>query len=277
MPGSKPATDMCRIAAYTGPAIPLENIIVRPAHSLLSQSQHACEAKLAVNGDGFGIAWYNGTDPRPGLYRDVLPAWADGNLTSLCRMVHAPLFLSHVRASTIGETSRANCHPFTSGNWSFCHNGQIPHFAAIRRRMETSLPDDLYAQRRGTTDSEVVFLSLLAHGLDHDPLAAVSSVLRQIGPETQAGPIRLTCVFSDGVTLYAFRHASDGHCPTLYCGTALDTGGMAFASEPLCSTPGRWAALVPDRLYALNAQHGASNLGPILTTQDKRQAAAALS
>ncbi|MFT5067032.1 MAG: hypothetical protein ACI9TA_002659, partial [Reinekea sp.] len=43
----KVATDMCRIAAYTGPEIPLENIIVRPAHSLLEQSQHASEAKLA--------------------------------------------------------------------------------------------------------------------------------------------------------------------------------------------------------------------------------------
>jgi predicted glutamine amidotransferase len=43
---------MCRIAAYVGPAIPLENIIVRPKHSLLQQSQPATEAKLAVNGTG---------------------------------------------------------------------------------------------------------------------------------------------------------------------------------------------------------------------------------
>ena len=87
---------MCRIAAYSGPAIPLENIIVRPAHSLLDQSQHASEAKLPVNGDGFGIAWY-GDDDRPGLYRDVLPAWADGNLTSLCRMVLVPIHRAHPR------------------------------------------------------------------------------------------------------------------------------------------------------------------------------------
>ena len=73
---------MCRIAAYIGPSIPLENIIVRPTHSLLEQSQHATQAKLAVNGDGFGIAWYD-RDAEPGVYQDVLPAWADGNLTSL--------------------------------------------------------------------------------------------------------------------------------------------------------------------------------------------------
>ena len=99
---------MCRIAAYTRPAIPLENIVVRPAHSLLTQSQHANEAKLAVNGDGFGIAWY-GDDTRPGLYRDVLPSWADGNLLSLCRMMRSSQFIAHVRAGTVGETSRANC------------------------------------------------------------------------------------------------------------------------------------------------------------------------
>ena len=38
---------MCRIAAYVGPEIPLENIIVRPKHSLLAQSQNATEAKLS--------------------------------------------------------------------------------------------------------------------------------------------------------------------------------------------------------------------------------------
>ena len=35
---------MCRLAAYTGPEIPLENIIVVPRHSLLEQSQSATEA-----------------------------------------------------------------------------------------------------------------------------------------------------------------------------------------------------------------------------------------
>lgn len=107
---------MCRIAAYIGPSIPLENIIVRPTHSLLERSQHATQAKLAVNGDGLGIAWYD-RDAEPGGYRDVLPAWADGNLTSLCRMVRSRLFIAHVRASTVGETTRQNCHPFSYGRW----------------------------------------------------------------------------------------------------------------------------------------------------------------
>ena len=250
---------MCRIAAYTGPAIPLENIIVRPAHSLLSQSQHATEAKLAVNGDGFGIAWYGAGD-QPGLYRDVLPAWADGNLTSLCRMVHSPLFIGHIRASTVGETSRANCHPFSNGRWSFCHNGQVPHFARIRRRLEAALPDDLFAARRGTTDSEMIFLTMLANGLDTDPQAALRATLNLIGPAGDEGPVRLTVVFSDGQKLFAFRHASDGVCPTLYVSGVLDHGGRALASEPLCGQPDRWTAVPVDTLCTVSAA-GAAMLG----------------
>lgn len=243
---------MCRIAAYTGPDIPLENIIIRPAHSLLQQSQHAAEAKLTVNGDGFGIAWY-GAGPVPGLYRDVLPAWADDNLTNLCRMVQSHQFIAHIRASTVGETSRSNCHPFRQDKWSFCHNGQIPHFAQIRRHLEGLLPDDLYQLRRGTTDSEMIFLLMLSHWLDADPLAAVKATLADIGPATQAGPVKLSCVFSDGDTLYAFRHASTGAAPTLYVSGVLDNGGRAVASEPLCGMADKWTALPTDTLCRVTA------------------------
>lgn len=243
---------MCRIAAYTGPAIPLENIIVRPKHSLLTQSQHATEAKLAVNGDGFGISWY-GEDHAPGLYRDVLPAWADGNLTNLCRMVRSHRFIAHIRASTVGETSRANCHPFTYKNWSFCHNGQIPHFARIKRQMTAALPDHLFDQRRGTTDSEMIFLTLLAHGLEIDPMAAIRATLADIGPANESGAVKLTCVFSDGQALYALRYASSEDAPTLYVSGVLDNGGRAVASEPLCGVADRWTALPCDTLCTVTA------------------------
>lgn len=244
---------MCRIAAYTGPAIPLENIVVRPVHSLLEQSQHASEAKLAVNGDGFGIAWYDDRGAL-GVYRDVLPAWADDNLINLCRMVRAPLFIAHIRASTVGETARVNCHPFASGRWSFCHNGQIPHFRSIRRRMMAALPEELFENMRGTTDSEMIFLTMMANGLAEDPQRALALTLDQIGPEADDGPTKITCVFSDGETLYGFRHASRGSAPTLYVSQGLDHGGRAVASEPLCGMAQRWTAVPQDTLCKVTAQ-----------------------
>ncbi len=244
---------MCRIAAYTGPDIPLENIITKPVHSLLEQSQHATEAKFAVNGDGFGVGWYNAAGDL-GIYRDVLPAWADDNLMNLSRMVCSGLFLAHVRASTMGETSRVNCHPFRYQNWAFCHNGQIPHFKAIRRQMLADLPDALFEALSGSTDSELLFLTLLANGLGTDPEAAIATTLAALGTDLEAAATKLTCVFSDGKTLFAFRYASKGIAPTLYVSGALDHGGRAVASEPLCGVSLRWTEVPANMLCRVTAQ-----------------------
>ena len=245
---------MCRLAAYTGPEIPLENIIVVPRHSLLDQSQNATEAKLAVNGDGFGISWY-GHGREPGQYRDVLPAWSDGNLTSICRMVRSSLFLAHVRASTNGETSRVNCHPFSYENWSFMDNGQIHDFNRIRRDLEATLPDDLYCARRGTTDSEMLFLLLLANGLDTSPVTACETVISMIQSfqGKRDKPNRMACVFSDGQDLYGFRHSCDRHSPSLYVSGTLDNEGRAIVSEPLDGDVRNWSSIPEDNMATLSA------------------------
>jgi len=244
---------MCRLAAYRGPSIALEDVIVRPAHSLLEQSHAAVEAKLRTNGDGFGIAWYGcGRGSIPGQYRDVLPAWSDGNLPSLCRMIESPLFLAHVRASTVGETARANCHPFVHGRWSFMHNGQIPHVATSRRPLEATLPDALYDARRGTTDSELLFLLMLANGLDADPFAAIARTLAQVDAHHREdmAATRITCVLGDGERLFAFRHATDRRSPGLYAGSWGE--GTVLASEPLDGQADRWTRIEPDRVAVLS-------------------------
>lgn len=246
---------MCRLAAYLGPAVPIAHVVVDPAHSLLEQSQHANEAKLAVQGDGFGFAWYD-EGAGPGLYRDVLPAWSDGNLLSLCKMIRSPLFLAHVRASTTGETTRLNCHPFAHRHWSFMHNGQVPDIDRIRRTLEALLPDDLYLARRGTTDSELIFLLLMAHGLEDDPAEAVRAVVVLLKAHSCYGhgcdaAVRLTCVMSDGESIHAFRHSSDAHAPSLYAAKTRE-GGWILASEPLDPETLTWTALAPDMLVTLS-------------------------
>ena len=258
---------MCRIAAWVGAPRALEEVIVRPAHSLLEQSQHAEEAKLSVNGDGFGFAWYDGDQPLPGLYRDVLPAWSDGNLPSLCRMIRAPLFLAHVRASTMGETARTNCHPFTFQNWSFCHNGQIPAFPNLRRKLEEALPDDLYAARRGSTDSEMLFLTLLANGLRSDPAVALRRTFDALRPGPGQAPNRATVIFSEGHSVFACRHASDNRAPTLY--SQMDhNGGHVLASEPLDGNAENWTLLPTEQLITFS-----SGVAPTMVPLDQRQAA----
>ena len=245
---------MCRLVAYCGPSIPLENIVIKPNHSLLIQSQVAEEAKLAVNGDGFGLAWYDFPNNKsgeshvpnmqPALYKEIMPAWANPNLLHLCRAISAPVFLAHVRASTFGGASYQNCHPFTHGRWSFVHNGQIGGFGKLRRKLESLLPDDLFAARLGITDSELLFLLIVSHGVADDPARACSDAINQIAQIHDAegcrSPLRLTFVLTDGTCLYGCRYSSDGRSPTLYLCADLDHGGSVLASEPLDGDDYHW-------------------------------------
>ena len=152
---------MCRLAAYLGEPLFLEELIAKPRHSLMHQSLRAEEAKVVTNGDGFGVGWY-GEREEPGVYRDATPAWADDNLLALSQTLRSRLFFAHVRAATSGANSRQNCHPFRHGRYLFMHNGQIGGYGLLRRTLESWLPDTLYNARRGATDSELLFLLAMA-------------------------------------------------------------------------------------------------------------------
>ncbi len=227
---------MCRWAAYIGPEIFLEEIITRPCHSLIYQSQHACESKTEVNGDGFGVAWY-GARREPGLFRDTYPAWSDPNLTSLAGHVQSPLFLTHVRASTGSATSRNNCHPFVEDRWCYMHNGQIGGYDHLRKQIDQMIPDALYPARKGATDSEALFLIALGAGLAENPKRAMEQTvfrMEALARDQGCAPyMRCTAAFSDGDSLYAVRYASDRFAPSLYYRKSERFGGYALVSEPL--------------------------------------------
>lgn len=245
---------MCRWAAYIGEEVFLEDIVTAPCHSLIAQSHRAQEAKTAMNADGFGLAWYGGRT-EPGLYRDILPAWSDPNLKSLCRQIRSGLFLAHVRASTGGATSRMNCHPFVANRWSFMHNGQIGGFEKIRRRLESCISDTCYDQLEGTTDSELFFIMMLDEGLQRDPHGALARATAEVLDVQRGAGIapsfKLTAAFSDGETLHAVRYSTDEHAPTLY--TAAIAGGRCLVSEPFDPAGGEWQAIPPGSFVTLSA------------------------
>jgi predicted glutamine amidotransferase len=204
----------------------------------------AREAKAVVNGDGCGIGWYS-RRPEPGLYRSIMPAWADPNLASLCKQIESPLFFAHVRAATSGEVAPSNCHPFVFGNHLFMHNGQVGDYALLRRRVDNLIPDDLYPLRHGTSDSEAIFLAAAARGLGDEPIGAVGSVLGEVmammkEAKTKA-PLRFAAVHSDGRSLYAYRWASDDHPPSLYWSRV--EGGTVIASEPFGDAHDTWTQM----------------------------------
>lgn len=232
---------MCRWIAYRGRPVFIEDVVVKPGHSLVDQSLHASEGKTQTNGDGFGLGWY-GEREEPGLYREIRPAWSDENLKAICAQVRSPLFFAHVRAATGTATTRANCHPYAHGRWLFMHNGQVGGYAGLRRRIESLIPDDLYLGRNGSTDSEAIFLSALARMDRLNPAAAVVSVLADVKDMMQAAnvraPLRFTSALTDGRDVYAFRWACDDKAPTLYW--RQTDGDLCVVSEPYDSERGCW-------------------------------------
>jgi ergothioneine biosynthesis protein EgtC len=236
---------MCRFVAYLGEPIFLEELIAKPSHSLVRQSLRAQQAKASTNGDGFGIGWY-AERTEPAVYREILPAWSDENLQSLAATVRSGLFFAHVRAATGGGISRHNCHPFRHERWLFMHNGQIGGYGEVRRALEALLPDALYAQRRGATDSELLFLmamTLIEQG--EPPQSAVPAVLTRVASMlAERGirePLRFAATLADGQRIHAFRIASDGRPPTLYA--LHGERGTIVASEPLGDEAAGWQAL----------------------------------
>lgn len=237
---------MCRWVAYRGQPVFLSSVITEPCHSLIHQSLHAAEAKTVTNGDGFGLGWY-GEHREPGLYKELRPAWGDENLMHLARQIRSPLFFAHIRASTGTATSRANCHPFARGRYMFMHNGQIGGWGQVRRALEALIPDDVYEDRAGTTDSEALFLAALGRGIDKDPVGAIGRVLSEVSQIMERAGItqalRFAAILSDGTDIWAFRWSSDLHSPTLYWKQV--NGALMVVSEPLDDTPDNWK-LVPE-------------------------------
>lgn len=227
---------MCRWAAYTGSPIYLSTLVSDPDHSLIEQSKHADECKTTTNGDGVGMAWYD-TRPIPGLYRDVLPAWSDQNVLSLAHQIQSRLFLAHVRATTGSAVTRDNCHPFAVGRWTFMHNGQVGGYDQIKRSVESLITDEFYRLRRGSSDSEALFLAAMSYGMEQDPLRAMRMAVgafEALSKHTGCRPyMRVAAAMSDGETLYAVRYASDDRAPSLYYHWDPVSRGWVVVSEPL--------------------------------------------
>lgn len=241
---------MCRFLAYSGDAIFLEDLVCKPRHSLVRQSLQASEAKTATNGDGFGVGWYGERDT-PGVYRECMPAWSDENLLALCATVRSHLFMAHVRAATGGGVSRQNCHPFHLGRYLFIHNGQVGDFPRLRRRMEAQLPDELYDLRRGATDSELLFLLMMARvqagaGVEEAMLQVLSTTVAAALADGITAPLRFSAALADGRQLWALRWASDDRPPSLYI--KPQPGGWAIASEPLGDDAEAWSPLARNEL-----------------------------
>jgi glutamine amidotransferase len=159
---------MCRLMAYKGTPIVIDNLLYRPKNSLINQSLHAREIEEPLNGDGFGIGWYvREVNSEPITFVSVNPAWSNRNLRSLAPRIRTDCMIAHVRAASVGEVSESNCHPFQYKNLLMAHNGGIEEFGLVKRKIREPLSDELYNWIKGQTDSEHIFAYLLNYLFKH--------------------------------------------------------------------------------------------------------------
>jgi predicted glutamine amidotransferase len=227
---------MCRWLAYSGSPVLLEDLLLKPEHSLIDQSLHSRMGATTTNGDGFGLGWY-GVGDTPGVFHSVEPAWNDRNLKDLARHLVSPIVFAHIRASTGGAIQQTNCHPFRHGKWLWMHNGLIRDFATVKRDLAFAVDPSLYPEIEGSTDSELFFYLALTFGLENDPTTAVETA---VGLIEETGlkhgvelPIQMTVATTDGESVWAFRYSSEGASRTLFYSTLLETLQAEYPDNPV--------------------------------------------
>lgn len=227
---------MCRWLAYYGSPVRLEDLLVKPDHSLIDQSLHSRLGATTTNGDGFGIGWYGEGDV-PGVFHSTEPAWNDRNLKELSRHLVSPLVFAHIRASTGGAIQQTNCHPFRHGSWLWMHNGLIRDFDKVKRDLAMAVDPSLYPGIEGSTDSELFFHLALTFGLQDAPLDAVARAVgliestgRRYGVEH---PIQMTVATTDGKSVWGFRYSSEGSSRSLFYSTAVATLRQQYPDNPM--------------------------------------------
>ncbi len=212
---------MCRFIAYQGDPIIADDLLFRPKNSLIKQSYEAKELEEPLNGDGFGLGWYNPEiAPDPAVFVSMTPAWSNRNLKLLAPHIKSGCIFAHVRAASMGDTSESNCHPFTFGNWMFMHNGGIEGFTKIKREVRRSLSDEVYGWLRGQTDSEHFFALFLER----------NKAKEKASPLDVVAALKETLAYVEGLKKKA------GITETTYLNTCV-TNGKFIVGTRFCSNP----------------------------------------
>lgn len=213
---------MCRFIAYLGAPVIAEDLLIKPKNSLLNQSINAQESEMHVNGDGFGMGWYQKSiRNEPALYKSIRPAWNDPNLRYNAGIIKTNCLLAHVRAATAGSISYANTHPFVFREYLMMQNGGIKEFAQIKKKLIARLDDKMFDWIKGQTDTEYIFAlfgtvlrnraQLKEVDLDDiaDSFSETFSIIEDLKQaEKLDSPSLYNMVFTDGKSMIATRYSS---------------------------------------------------------------------
>jgi len=265
---------VCRLLAYFGSSLPLDQVVLEHPHSLLEQSYAPREMVTGqVNADGFGIGWYADGAALPGTYHRSTPIWSDLDLPRFGRVVASGRVFAALRNASPGfPADQQSVPPFCAGPFLFVHNGAIQAFARrMRRQITERIPDAILGTVLGPTDAEAVFglvrARLEGRGAvpDDEPGPWLRSGLEHAVREviTLAREKRLQVSLNMGITDgrgMAFCRLARGIRPNSLYVRSL-SGGVWVASEPLDADPD-WQE-VPHDTWLTVGEEGILNLDPM--------------
>ena len=221
---------MCRVLAYLGEPVLLDELLYAPDNSLVRQT-YAPQRLRMLNLAGFGVAAWDPASRRPRepytYHTPELPVF-DTNLRTLARKVRPSCVLAHVRGVRFSDSSAIGpqfLHPFLYPGMSaaLAHNGDLHGFDAMRPRLERHLRPEISALVRTSLDSEwiyALFLSRLARpAAEHtagelaDALVETLEILGQVRREVGIDVVSSANLFvADGKAIVAARYAFDFGC-----------------------------------------------------------------
>lgn len=220
--------------------------------TLLRDAPRSLCALSREHRDGWGVAIASGGDWT--VHRSIECAAESSRFSGVADSSHAALVVAHVRQRTVGETSLANTHPFRRGRHVLAHNGTVEAVSWLLARTSR----ERLLEIEGETDSERLFAFLMTRV---DETGSIDDGVRRATCELRAhdriGTVNF--LFSDGVTLFAFRRGRGlfflDRTPSAAPRTRR-TPSIVIASEPLTSE--RWNELSDGALLRVGVGAAAS-------------------
>lgn len=233
---------MCRLVAYVGEPTSAAPLVFGGTHSLFRQSWDPRELLSgSVNGDGYGVVWY--ADGRPRRIAEARPIWHHEGLERTLQVLESTCVIAALRNGTPGlPVDRAGLLPFTHRQWTFVLNGFVPDFRKRHMRaLRASLPDHLYAELRGSSDAETLFLLAVA-ALENGagPVEALCAAAGAVSARVGKEEAQLAMLLADGRSTSVLLTSTVTRANSLYVGRrcAQGPGGTVLASEALDGAAG---------------------------------------
>ena len=249
---------MCRLLGYLGKPIQLDRLLLKPEHSLVVQSYQPQEMTAGLlNADGFGLGWYHSEkEDLPYIYKNILPIWADQNLSQVARYITTSSAVGYVRSATPGlAIDIINCQPFTREQVLFVHNGYIENFRqTLYRPIRNLLEDQDYQAIEGNTDSEHIWalINTYNQGLGDLALALKMTLnrLTELAKEYSTD-FSANTIISERDRLVISRYSDRDQAPTLYWirDSFPFPDSVIIASEPMFA--GNWHTVAENSIMVV--------------------------